>query len=106
MFIRVVNALLGLWLFVSAFMFPHTVAQFFNEVAVGLLVTGVGVAAIMGRGTRKVNFGLGVWLFISALVLPHVPGGSLVNEVVVAVLIVISSLFPSHERFAGMRTAP
>src|SRR5438552_602611 len=105
MFVRVVNALLGLWLFVSAFMFPHLRAQFFNELISSILVTAFALMSILGRGdARKLNFLVGVWLFISALALPHPPGGSVVNQLLVAVLVVITALFPSRAHFEGTRT--
>jgi hypothetical protein len=106
MFFRVVSSLLGLWLFVAAFLFHRVPAQFWNVMIVGILVMGFGVAAILGRHDfRKVNFVLGLWLFISALALPHASGGPLVHQLVVSVLLVIASLFPEHLRYRRPYTA-
>jgi hypothetical protein len=72
MFIRVVNALLGLWLFASAFLAGRPSLQFINVVAISLLVMAFGIASVLGRhGARRVNAALGAWLFISALALPN-----------------------------------
>ena len=105
MFIRVLNPLLGLWLFVSAFMWTETRAQFINVLLVSLLATTFGLASVLGRhGARKMNFALALWLVISALALPHAVGGAMVNQIVCAVLLAITSLFP-HVHYQGSHTA-
>jgi hypothetical protein len=105
MFVRVMNALLGLWLFTSAFLWHRVPVEFYNVLVTSLLVVAFGMASVLGRhGARKVNFALGVWLFISALALPHAAGGAQVNQIVCAVLLVVTSLFP-HVHYQGTRTA-
>jgi hypothetical protein len=100
MFVRIVNALLGLYLFVSAFLWGHRSAQLFNLMIVGVLVMAFGLMSILGtHNARKVNFGLGVWLFLSAIVLPHATIGGLANQIVCAVLLAVTSLFPSHVHY-------
>jgi hypothetical protein len=103
MLIRIVNALLGLYLFTSAFLFHYGPLGFLNEMVTGLLVMGFGIAAILGRPhARRINFGLGVWLFITALALPRGLGGSygaVVNQVVSAVLLTTTSLFPHQVHY-------
>jgi len=105
MFIRVVNALLGLWLFASAFLISNAPVQFINVLLVSLLVMMFGMASILGRhGARRVNAALGAWLFISALALPQTSTGQSFHNIVMAVLLVITSLFP-HVHYQGSRTA-
>ena len=105
MFIRVVNALLGLWLFASAFLVSNTPIQFINVMLISLLVMGFGMASILGKhGARRVNAALGAWLFISALALPHTSMTQTFHNVVMAVLLVITSLFP-HVHYQSSRTA-
>jgi hypothetical protein len=103
MLIRIVNALLGLYLFTSAFLWTHGLLAFFNAVVTGLIVMGFGMAAILGRqNARRVNFGMGVWLFISTLSLPPGLNGSLgvmVNQLVVAALLITTSLVPAHVNY-------
>jgi hypothetical protein len=104
MFVRLVNALLGLYLFMSAFLWPRGLVQFTNVFLTGLLVMGFGVAAILGRPhARWVNFGLGVWLFVSALALPTGAAGNglggLANQLIVAVLLATTSLFPAQVHY-------
>jgi len=105
MFIRVVNTLLGLWLFASAFMAGRASIQFVNVLLISLLVMSFGIASVLGRhGARRVNAALGAWLFISALALPNTSGAQTVHNIVIAVLLVITSLFP-HMHYQTSRTA-
>jgi len=105
MLIRVLNALLGLWLFASAFMFSRTAGPFINVLVVSLAVMAIGMASILGRhGARRVNAVLGVWLVISALIFSGVPTGQIVHQIVMGVLLVITALFP-HVHYQGSRTA-
>jgi hypothetical protein len=105
MFIRVVNALLGLWLFASAFLVSTSTVQFLNVMLVSLLVMGFGIASVLGRhGARRVNAALGAWLFISALALPGTSTAQTFHNIVMAVLLVITALFP-HVHYQTSRTA-
>jgi hypothetical protein len=105
MFIRVLNALLGLWLFASAFMLSRAPLQFVNVLLVSLAVMAIGMASILGRhGARRVNAALGAWLVISALAFPGMSVGSTVHQIVIAVFLVITALFP-HVHYQSSRTA-
>jgi len=104
MFIRVLNALLGLWLFVSAFMLSRAPMQFVNVLLVSLAVMFFGMASVLGRhGARRVNAALGAWLAISALAFPGMTAGLTAHQIVIAVFLVITSLFP-HVHYQTSRT--
>jgi len=104
MFIRVLNALLGLWLFAAAFLMSRSPAPFINVLVVSLAVMALGMASILGRhGARKVNAALGVWLAISALAFPNMSTGHIVHQIVIGVLLVITALFP-HVHYQRSRT--
>lgn len=106
MLVRILNAMLGLWLFVSAFLWPHTPAQFHNAWLVGLLVTIFAVLTIAGfHRARYIGFALALWLFLSTAFLPRISGGTALNHVLVAVGLVITSLFPTRARVVGRRHA-
>lgn len=95
MFIRVMCCLIGLWLFTSAFVSAGRPAPFLNLVLVGILVVFFGVLSILGRHrARRANWVLGLWLFVSALIIPPATWGATVNQIVSAVLVVITALFP------------
>jgi hypothetical protein len=105
MFIRVLNALLGLWLFASAFMFSRAPAPFINVLLVSLAVMAIGMASILGRhGARRLNAVLGAWLVISAMIFQSMQTGQIVHQVVMGVLLVISALFP-HVHYQGSHRA-
>jgi hypothetical protein len=64
---RGVNAVLGVWLIISTFLWPHTRAQQLNAFLVGGLAIVFTVAAVLVTPkARYLNAALGVWLFISA----------------------------------------
>jgi hypothetical protein len=95
--VLVLNALLGGWLFISAFLWPHTLAQFHNAWIAGTLVACFALAAIAGvRTARYVNVALGFWLFVVTLALPRMSGATTLNNVLVAVAIIVTSLLPEH----------
>ena len=97
MLVLILNAMFGVWLFISAFLWPHTLPQFHNGWILGVLVTAFALAAIAGvRWARYVNFALGIWLFISTLALPRSSGGTTLNNVLVAAAIIITALLPEH----------
>jgi hypothetical protein len=105
MFLRVVNALLGLWLFASAFLFGRSPLHFVNVLLVSLAVMAFGMASILGRHrARRVSAALGVWLVISALVFPGMSMGLTAHQIVIAVFLVITALFP-HVHYQSSRTA-
>jgi hypothetical protein len=100
MFVRILNALLGLYLFVAAFFWPQVRVQFLNVLLVGVLTTAFGLASILGKHhARKVSAGLGFWLFLSGLVLPSATPGALFNQIVCAVLLVVTALWPAQVHY-------
>lgn len=92
---RIVNILLGIWLFISAFIWIHTPAQMTNTWIVGLLAVLFSAIALAVPRARYLNTVLAVWLFISVWVIPTVALGTMWNNVLVAIAIFIFSLVPS-----------
>jgi hypothetical protein len=97
---RVGNLVLGGWLLVSAFAWPHAPAQRVNAAIVGLLVFASALAAVTSAQMRHANTALGAWLFVSTLALPGPATGTEWNNVVVAAAIFCLSLIgpPRRER--------
>ena len=91
---RTLNVILGVWVFVSAFAWPHPPAAFTNTWIVGLLVAIFALIAMRTPGARFVNTALAIWLFVAAFVLPHVETGSVWNNALCAIAIFILSLVP------------
>jgi hypothetical protein len=89
--LRVLNVVLGAWLFISAFAWPHAQAQMINTWILGILTVVVALVATAVPSARYVNAMLAVWLFISAWALPS-GRGTTWNNVLVAIAIFVVSL--------------
>lgn len=93
--IRDINILLGVWLFLSAFLWPHTPAQFANTWIVGALVSIFALIGLAAPPARFLNTILAVWLFISTWALPTISSATVWNNVIVAIGVFIVSLLQS-----------
>jgi hypothetical protein len=89
---RMVTVVAGIWLFISAFLWPHSDASRANSWIVGLLMAGIALLATRTPSMRFVNTALAVWLFASTLTLFHVRMGTVWNNVIVAIVVLVSSL--------------
>jgi hypothetical protein len=92
---RIINVILGVWLFISAFVWPHTASQMTNTWVCGVLAVIFALVAMAVPWVRYLNTLLAIWLFISAWALPSVSPGTIWNNVLVAIAIFIVSLVPS-----------
>ncbi len=98
MTIRIFNVLLGTWLFISAFVWPHSPAESAFTMACGGLSVVFALATIYHSGFRYLNAGLAVLLFISTLVLTGWRGPTMWHNGVVAIgLFVIALIGGSAE---------
>ncbi len=93
---RWLNLVLGVWLFISAFIWPHTAASQTNTWIVGILIAIFAIAAMFAPAVRWVNTVLAVWLFVSTLFIQHVTAGTAWNNCIVAVIVFFVSLAPSE----------
>ncbi len=84
---RGINLVLGIWLFVSAFLWNHGVAQRTNTWIMGVLFVVLAFIAMSVPTARFLNTILSVWLFISVWVLPHQSQATMWNNGVIAVLV-------------------
>jgi hypothetical protein len=91
---RTLNVLLGVWLFISAFAWPHTLASFTNTWIVGLLVAIFALIAMRAPAMRYVDTALAIWLFVATFLLPHSSVGTLWNNALCAIAIFLLSLVP------------
>ena len=65
---RAINAILGTWLFASAFIWRHTYVQTENAWVVGFFAVLMALGGLSGLAwTRYLNVLLGVWLIVSPL---------------------------------------
>ncbi len=93
--------MLGLLLFFSTFLWPHTPAQRATGWTVGLLAVTAALAGLSGyRWGRFVNAALGGWLIVSALLPPRANIATFWTDLVVGFGLVFLSTLPS---FAVLR---
>jgi hypothetical protein len=94
---RALTAALGVWLFISAFVYPHTIAQRANTWICGVLAFVFALAATRTPQARVLNSILAIWLFVSVWILPRASAAMGWNNVIVAIAIFCLSLVPSTE---------
>ncbi|HEU4584074.1 MAG TPA: hypothetical protein VFS67_37710 [Polyangiaceae bacterium] len=94
---RYTNMALGLWLFVSAFAWPHTTSTRLNTCMVGLFVT---IAATMAAGVsvfRQLTSVLAVWLLFTTLMVYPASPITFWSNILTAVAVLVVSLIPSDD---------
>lgn len=84
---RSVNALVGVWLFISAFVWPHSAPQYTNTWIMGVITVAVALIALGSPGFRFLNTAVGIWLIISAFALPTVSAATRWNNLVVGIVV-------------------
>jgi hypothetical protein len=90
------NIILGIWLFISAFIWPHAPALRTNTWILGIIITAVSVVALRTPAARGVNAVAAAWLFFSSLAMTHVSVGTVWNNVLVAIAVFVLSLVPER----------
>jgi hypothetical protein len=93
---RTVNVVLAVWLFISAFVWPHTASQMTNTWVLGVVVFVFALLAMRVSGARYVNALAAVWLFISAFALPRISVGTAWNNALIALVVFFVALAPSE----------
>lgn len=100
---RWVNAAVGVWLFVSAFLWPHTSSQYTNTWLMGVIAVAVAIIAAGASGFRYVNTAVGAWLIISAFALPTMSAGTRWNNFIVGIVIGVLSLVGTSSGTSPLR---
>jgi hypothetical protein len=100
---RYLNAAVGAWLFISAFLWPHSSAELTNAWVVGALVFIAALLALGAPTVRYANTVLALWLFISTLALGG-STGTMWNHVIVAIVTFVVSLVPNPMSTHGRPT--
>jgi hypothetical protein len=93
---RAVVIALGVWLFISAFLWPHSVSAAANTWVVGVLVVIVAVWSLAVPGARFANSLLALWLFFSTIAISHASPATLWVNLIVAIVLFCISLGPSR----------
>lgn len=97
---RMLNALLGLWLYLSAFLWPHTRFERGNAWVSGIVAV---TAALFGLGGarigRYVNALVGAWLIVSAIFMRTSMGATFWNHLLVGFALAVFAMVPSLSAF-------
>ena len=70
---RTFNALVAVWIFVSAFSWPHAAVQRLSTALCGLAAFGLALVTARHDAARYLNMAVAVWLFLSAFLLRGEP---------------------------------
>ena len=90
---RYANALLGLWLFISAFAWDHTPSSRMNTCLVGLFMLVSAITATGWSIVRHLTMVLAVWLaFTTLMAYPDGPASFWNNLIVAFVVLVLAEL--------------
>ncbi len=93
---RWANAVLGAWLFASAFVWPHSGVALTSTWLMGIVIAGLALVATFAPAARWVNTAAGVWVLVAAFFLPA-RLGTVWNNAIVGGLVVIFSLLPGFQ---------
>lgn len=104
--LRGINIALGIWLFISAFLWRHGRDEFTNTWVVGALSVVFALIALWAPRARYAIAILAVWLFVSAWTIPALLMATVWNNALVAVAILVVSLLATEVAVRGSRTAP
>jgi hypothetical protein len=91
-----VSLLIGVWLFVSAFVWPHALGERTNTWILGVLIAAVSLLAMSVPRVRFLNTVLAIWLFFATLTIAHHQTGTLWNNLIAAIIVFIMSLLPTR----------
>lgn len=90
-----INLALGIWLFISSWVWPHTAASFTNSWICGALIALGAIWALFEPMARWVDAVIAVWLFFSAWAFWHVSAASAWNNWILAVIVFVLALIPT-----------
>jgi hypothetical protein len=88
---RIFNALLAIWLFVTAFMWPHGHHQFAITIIAAVLTFVLSILEIYSGAARYLNVVVGIFLFLTAITIPALRATTW-NNAIVAIAIFVSAL--------------
>ncbi len=90
------NALLGAWLFFSAFAWSHARFEFLDTASVGAVVFIGALGARLLPALRWISVAASAWLLISTWFIPHHTTGTVWHDVTVAAAIFVFALVPGE----------
>jgi hypothetical protein len=95
---RLASVTLGLWLLLSAFVWPHSPGSRANTWVLGLVIATIAAVGTPSPTVRAIATVPAVWLFFSSFWMAHVTEATMWNSAIVAVLVLIFSWVPTRDR--------
>jgi hypothetical protein len=103
---RWVSLVIGVWIFISAFVWPHTLGERTDTWILGVLIFLASIGAMAMPPVRFLNTLFAIWLFFSTLIIHHQQPGTLWSNCIAAIIVFIMSLIPSHASTTSGRGHP
>ncbi len=104
---EVANILFGIWLILSPFVlgFSKNIADRWSDIAVGIALFVVALAGMWAdEALEGLIVPLGAWLFISAFVLGFAPAPFLVNNAILAFVVIATGAISDGLRLPTTQT--
>ena len=95
---RIFNVLIGVWLIVSAFAWPHSRAMTNYTVACGILTGVFAIATLYFRSARYLNLVVAALLFSTSALMSPRTDPTFWNNVIAAISIFVASLLGTAGR--------
>lgn len=85
------NGILGVWIFIAAFLSMGTQGNFWNDLIVGVITAVVGFLMVKEKSWQGWLTGIvGIWLIIAAFIPALLVGGGLLwDNIIVGVLLMV-----------------
>lgn len=90
-----VSALLGAWLFASAFLWPHQDNVRYNDWLCGLLTASSALVAVWAPAFRKVATGTALLVVFAVVIFGYRTQATRLHDLVVAALVLVLSMVPA-----------
>jgi hypothetical protein len=100
--LRLINVVLGLWVVISALVWPRAGGNFYNSWITGVVIIVSSLLAIRTQALRMVTAAAGIWLVASMFAWPDYSSPMVWNNAMVGAAVAMTSLVgPEHaEMFA------
>ncbi len=101
--VRALSLMMGIWLFLSAFLWPHHGMVAVTTWIPGLLIAAAAIAAVVVPPVRYVNALLGVWVLAAALA--NGADDIVMNNGLVGLTVIVAAFLPPLPRRGEPREA-
>jgi len=92
MIARISGVLLGLWLVVSVFMWPHTATQGANAALCGIACMALTTIGLYFDPARYICAALGAWVFLSTFLFASISRATVWNNALAGIAIFVTAL--------------